>query len=320
MDLTEYLEQTADNIDRLIHRYFGSSCEDLGRASAHLLTAGGKRLRPALLMLAADAVRKGSSADVMPAALALELTHSFTLIHDDIMDGDATRRGVPTVHTRWDEPTAILAGDVLFASAFEFLSLADCPDNTKVRAVTMLARTCVEICEGQHLDMSFEDCEEVTEGDYLKMVEKKTGALYAASAGIGAILAGGNDAQVQALYQFGRSIGMAFQVQDDVIDLVASPELSGKDRASDLREGKKTLINIRAAEKGIDLSGFRRELSDEEIDSLISRLESLGVIGEVKQIAFDLVKFGKQRISILPESDEKRLLCEIGDHFVTRGF
>ncbi|HOP67618.1 MAG TPA: polyprenyl synthetase family protein [Methanoregulaceae archaeon] len=320
MDLTEYLEQTADNIDRLIHRYFGSSCEDLGRASAHLLTAGGKRLRPALLMLAADAVRKGSSADVMPAALALELTHSFTLIHDDIMDGDATRRGVPTVHTRWDEPTAILAGDVLFASAFEFLSLADCPDNTKVRSVTMLARTCVEICEGQHLDMSFEGCEEVTEGDYLKMVEKKTGALYAASAGIGAILAGGNDAQVQALYQFGRSIGMAFQVQDDVIDLVASPELSGKDRASDLREGKKTLINIRAADKGIDLSGFRRELSDEEIDSLISRLESLGVIGEVRQIAFDLVKFGKQRISILPESDEKRLLCEIGDHFVTRGF
>ncbi|MCC7566794.1 MAG: polyprenyl synthetase family protein [Methanoregulaceae archaeon] len=320
MDLTEYLEQTADNIDRLIHRYFGSSCEDLGRASAHLLTAGGKRLRPALLMLAADAVRKGSSADVMPAALALELTHSFTLIHDDIMDGDATRRGVPTVHTRWDEPTAILAGDVLFASAFEFLSLADCPDNTKVRSVTMLARTCVEICEGQHLDMSFEGCEEVTEGDYLKMVEKKTGALYAASAGIGAILAGGNDAQVQALYQFGRSIGMAFQVQDDVIDLVASPELSGKDRASDLREGKKTLINIRAADKGIDLSGFRRELSDEEIDSLISQLESLGVIGEVRQIAFDLVKFGKQRISILPESDEKRLLCEIGDHFVTRGF
>lgn len=320
MDLTEYLEQTADNIDRLIHRYFGSSCEDLGRASAHLLTAGGKRLRPAVLMLAADAVRKGSSADVMPAALALELTHSFTLIHDDIMDGDATRRGVPTVHTRWDEPTAILAGDVLFASAFEFLSLADCPDNTKVRSVTMLARTCVEICEGQHLDMSFEGCEEVTEGDYLKMVEKKTGALYAASAGIGAILAGGNDAQVQALYQFGRSIGMAFQVQDDVIDLVASPELSGKDRASDLREGKKTLINIRAADKGIDLSGFRRELSDEEIDSLISRLESLGVIGEVRQIAFDLVKFGKQRISILPESDEKRLLCEIGDHFVTRGF
>jgi geranylgeranyl diphosphate synthase type I len=184
----------------------------------------------------------------------------------------------------------------------------------------MLARTCVEICEGQHLDMSFEGCEEVTEGDYLKMVEKKTGALYAASAGIGAILAGGNDAQVQALYQFGRSIGMAFQVQDDVIDLVASPELSGKDRASDLREGKKTLINIRAADKGIDLSGFRRELSDEEIDSLISRLESLGVIGEVRQIAFDLVKFGKQRISILPESDEKRLLCEIGDHFVTRGF
>jgi len=320
MDLNEYLEQTAEHVDRLIHRYFGSTCDDLGDASAHLLTAGGKRLRPALLILAADAVRKGSSIDAMPAALALELTHSFTLIHDDIMDGDATRRGVPTVHTRWDEPTAILAGDVLFASAFEFLSMADCPDNAKVRSVSMLARTCVEICEGQHLDMSFEEYEDVTEGDYLRMVEKKTGALYAASAGIGGILAEASTSQIEALYHFGRNIGMAFQIQDDLIDLLASPELSGKDRASDLREGKKTLINIKAAEKGMDLSEFRRDLSDEEIDSIISRLESLGVIGEVKQMAFDLVNSGKQRISILPDSEEKRLLGEIGDHFVTRGF
>src|SRR5690606_18640332 len=139
MELNSYLEQTANQVDSLIHRYFGSSCDDLGRASAHLLLAGGKRLRPALLLLSADAVNRGSSVDVVPAALALELTHSFTLIHDDIMDGDLVRRGVPTVHTQWDEPTAILAGDVLFASAFEFISLADAADNAKVRATSMLA-------------------------------------------------------------------------------------------------------------------------------------------------------------------------------------
>ena len=119
----------------------------------------------------------------MPAALALELTHSFTLIHDDIMDGDAFRRGVPTVHTKWDEPTAILAGDVLYARAFDFICISLASDNAKVRAISMLAEACVEICKGQHMDMSFEKRNDVNEGEYLEMVSKKTGALYAACCG-----------------------------------------------------------------------------------------------------------------------------------------
>ena len=130
-----------------------------------------------------------------------------------------SRRGVPTVHTKWDEPTAILAGDVLYARAFEFLCLCSAPDNAKVRSISMLARTCVEICEGQHLDMSFEGRDDVTPGEYLEMVRKKTGVLYAAAAGIGAILAGGSPAQVEALYYYGQNTGMAFQIQDDLIDL-----------------------------------------------------------------------------------------------------
>jgi geranylgeranyl diphosphate synthase type I len=320
MDLNEYLEKTAEQVDKLIYRYFGSTSGELGAATAHLLLAGGKRLRPALLVLSADAVRKGSSTDVMPAALALELTHSFTLIHDDIMDEDEVRRGVPTVHTKWDEPTAILAGDVLFASAFEFIALADAPDSAKVRAVSMLARTCVEICEGQHMDISFENRDDVLEGEYLKMVEKKTGVLYAAAAGIGSILAGGNPAYSDALYHFGRGIGMAFQIQDDIIDLVASSEVSGKDRASDLREGKKTLISIRASEKGFDLSPYRRELSPAEIDGVIRRLEELGVLDEARNLARELITTGKQRISILPPSGEKQLLLDLADHFLARSY
>ncbi len=318
MELNSYLEQTAGQVDSLIHRYFGSSCDDLGRASAHLLLAGGKRLRPALLLLSADAVNKGSAIDVVPAALSLELTHSFTLIHDDIMDGDLVRRGVPTVHTKWDEPTAILAGDVLFASAFEFLSLADAPDSAKVRATSMLARTCVEICEGQHMDMSFEKRDDVGEGEYMKMVEKKTGALYAAAAGIGSILAGGNPTYTDALYHFGQGIGMAFQIQDDLIDLLASPEVSGKDQASDIREGKKTLIHIKAKEKGFDLSPFQRRLSFAEIEEIIARLREIGVISEVQETARNLVMTGIRRISILPPSEEKDLLLQMGDHFINR--
>ena len=320
MELNSYLEQTANQVDSLIHRYFGSSCDDLGRASAHLLLAGGKRLRPALLLLSADAVNRGSSVDVVPAALALELTHSFTLIHDDIMDGDLVRRGVPTVHTQWDEPTAILAGDVLFASAFEFISLADAADNAKVRATSMLARTCVEICEGQHMDMAFEKRDDVSEGEYMKMVEKKTGALYAAAAGIGSILAGGNPNFTDALYHFGQGIGMAFQIQDDLIDLLASPEVSGKDQASDIREGKKTLIHIKALEKGFDLSQFQRRLSQAEIQEIITRLRGIGVISEVQDTARNLVKTGLKRISILPESEERDLLIHMGDHFISRSY
>lgn len=320
MELNSYLEQTANQVDSLIHRYFGSSCDDLGRASAHLLLAGGKRLRPALLLLSADAVNRGSSVDVVPAALALELTHSFTLIHDDIMDGDLVRRGVPTVHTQWDEPTAILAGDVLFASAFEFISLADAADNAKVRATSMLARTCVEICEGQHMDMAFEKRDDVSEGEYMKMVEKKTGALYAAAAGIGSILAGGNPNYTDALYHFGQGIGMAFQIQDDLIDLLASPEVSGKDQASDIREGKKTLIHIKALEKGFDLSQFQRRLSQAEIQEIITRLRGIGVISEVQDTARNLVKTGQKRISILPESEERDLLIHMGDHFISRSY
>ncbi|OPX72005.1 MAG: Geranylfarnesyl diphosphate synthase [Methanoregulaceae archaeon PtaB.Bin152] len=318
MELNSYLEQTANQVDSLIHRYFGSSCDDLGRASAHLLLAGGKRLRPALLLLSADAVNKGSAIDVVPAALSLELTHSFTLIHDDIMDGDLVRRGVPTVHTKWDEPTAILAGDVLFASAFEFLSLADAPDSAKVRATSMLARTCVEICEGQHMDMSFEVRDDVGEGEYMKMVEKKTGALYAAAAGIGSILAGGNPSYTDALYHFGQGIGMAFQIQDDLIDLLSPPELSGKDQASDIREGKKTLIHIKAKEKGFDLSQFKRRLSSAEIEEIITHLREIGVISEVQETARNLVVTGIRRISILPPSEEKDLLIQMGDHFISR--
>ncbi|ACL17653.1 polyprenyl synthetase family protein [Methanosphaerula palustris] len=320
MELIEYLEKVGNQVDRLIDRYFGDPVGELNKASAHLLTAGGKRLRPAVMMLAADAVRKGSSDDLMPAAIALELTHSFTLIHDDIMDGDEVRRGVPTVNKKWDEPTAILAGDVLYARAFAFICQALAMDAAKLRAVSMLAVTCEEICAGQHLDMAFEDRDDVSEEEYLEMVGKKTGALYAASTAMGGVLAGGSQPQVDALYRYGMNIGVAFQIQDDLIDLLASPERSGKDRASDIREGKQTLINIKAREHGFDLAPYRRRLDDAEIDDLIQQLTDNGVIGEVKATAEGLVTSAGKILAILKPSDEKDLLISIGTFFVERGY
>ena len=320
MELIEYLEKVEEQVDRLIDRYFGAPVGELNKASAHLLTAGGKRLRPAVMMLAADAVRRGSSDDLMPAAIALELTHSFTLIHDDIMDGDEVRRGVPTVNMKWDEPTAILAGDVLYARAFEFICQALTADAAKLRAVSMLAITCEEICAGQPRDMAFEDRDDVSEEEYLEMVGKKTGALYAASAAIGGVLAGGSQPQIDALFRYGMNIGVAFQIQDDLIDLLASPEKSGKDRASDIREGKQTLINIKAREHGFDLAPYRRRLSDAEIDDLIQQLTQIGVIGEVKATAEELVTSAAKVLAILKPSEQKDLLITIGTFFVERGY
>src|SRR5665647_691565 len=299
-ELLPYLESVAHEIDHMIDRYFVDKVGDLNKASAHLLSAGGKRLRPAVVMLAADAVKRGSS--------------------DDIMDDDTLRRGVQTVHTKWDMPTGILAGDVLYARAFEFICLAKAHDSAKVRAVSMLARACADICEGQHLDMSFAHRNDVDEYEYLEMVRKKTGVLYGAAAGIGAILAVSNPQQAKALYLFGLNTGIAFQVQDDLIDLLTPAEKSGKNRASDLREGKQTLIMIKAREKGIDLSKYKHDLTDDEIDAAIKELNDAGVIDEVKKIAQDLVKDSNKHLSLLPPSKERELLMEIGEFFVTRSY
>jgi geranylgeranyl diphosphate synthase type I len=319
-ELLPYLESVAQEIDLMIDRYFIDKVGELNKASAHLLAAGGKRLRPAVVMLAADAVKRGCSQDIIQAALALELTHTFTLIHDDIMDEDNLRRGVQTVHTKWDMPTGILAGDVLYARAFEFICLAKAQDNAKVRAVSMLARACADICEGQHMDMSFAHRNDVDEFEYLEMVKKKTGVLYAAAAGIGAILAGSTAHQAKALYLFGLNTGIAFQIQDDLIDLLTPAEKSGKNRASDLREGKQTLIMIKAREKGIDLLPYKRELTDAEIDAVIKELNDKGVLDDVKNVAHDLVSASNKHLSLLPPSKERELLMEIGEFFVTRSY
>jgi len=319
-ELSQYLESVAEQIDHMIDRYYVDKAGELNKASAHLLAAGGKRLRPAVVMLAADAVKPGSSDDLLQAALALEVTHTFTLIHDDIMDDDSLRRGVPTVHTKWDMPTGILAGDVLYSRAFEHISLVTAKDDAKVRAITMLAKACADICEGQHMDMSFEHRDDVTEGEYMEMVRKKTGVLYAAAAGIGAVLAGGNAVQVKALYNFGLNTGIAFQIQDDLIDLLTPSLKSGKDQASDLREGKQTLIMIKAREKGLDLKKYQRDLSAADINEAIRELTGAGVIDEVKKIASDLVTDSNKHISLLPASKERQLLMDIGRFFVTRSY
>ncbi len=315
--------------------------ERLYEASRYLLDAGGKRLRPAVLLTAAEALADveplsrdyrtfptldgDASIDVMAAAVSVEVIQSFTLIHDDIMDDDDLRRGVPAVHKAYDLETAILAGDTLYSKAFEIMLDAGAKPERAVEALDVLANTCTQICEGQQLDVAFEERADVTPEEYLEMVEQKTAVLYAASACLPAVLMGSNQETIDALYGYGLDVGRAFQIQDDVLDLTVPSEKLGKQRGSDLVENKQTLITVHARKQGVDVGNLVDttsvdDVTEAEIDDAVAVLEDAGSISYANEMARDLVTRGKDRLAVLPENEAHDLLLEIADYLIERGY
>lgn len=292
----------------------------LYEAGRHLVDAGGKRLRPSMLLLAAEAAG-GDAKALVPAAVSIELVHNFTLIHDDIMDNADLRRGRPSVHKLWGLSGAILAGDTLYSKAFEVLGTTPAQPQHLLKAMNVLSRTCTEICEGQWLDLEFEHREDVAEGEYMEMIEKKTGVLYGASASMGGVLAGASTEVVRGLDKFGRLTGMGFQIQDDVLDLTAPVEVLGKRRGGDLVEGKKTLIMIHARGNGASIDAFgNRNASDEEIEKGIAALEESGSIKYARARALNLVKEGKGALEVLPDSPARSFLLSLADYMISRRY
>jgi geranylgeranyl diphosphate synthase, type I len=292
----------------------------LYEASRHLVDSGGKRLRPSMLLLAAEAAG-GEALALAPAAVSIELVHNFTLIHDDIMDNADVRRGRPAVHKIWGQSGAILAGDTLYSKAFQVLGMTAASPERILGAMNMLSRTCTAICEGQWLDMEFESKDRVTENEYMEMIEKKTGVLYGASAGMGGLLAGASPEVVRALDEFGRLTGMGFQLQDDVIDLLTPEEVSGKKQGGDLIEGKKTLIMIHAFANDIVVPVFsKKDASAEEIFRSISILEGSGSIEYARSRAEEMVVQGKRALDVLPPSPAKETLLELADYMIRRRY
>ena len=292
----------------------------LYEASRHLVDSGGKRVRPSMLLLAAEAAG-GEALALAPAAVSIELVHNFTLIHDDIMDNADVRRGRPAVHKIWGQSGAILAGDTLYSKAFQVLGMTAASPERILGAMNMLSRTCTAICEGQWLDMEFESKDRVTENEYMEMIEKKTGVLYGASAGMGALLAGAPLEVVRALDEFGRLTGMGFQLQDDVIDLLTPEEVSGKRQGGDLIEGKKTLIMIHAFANDIVVPVFsKKDASAEEIFRSISILEGSGSIEYARSRAEEMVVQGKRALDVLPPSPAKETLLELADYMIRRRY
>jgi geranylgeranyl diphosphate synthase, type II len=211
----------------------------------YIMELGGKRIRPILCLVGAEACG-GQIQGALPIAHAMEVFHNFSLVHDDIMDRADQRRGLPTVHKKWNEPTAILAGDNLLVKAYE--SILSFSGNGKNEILTLFSKTATEVCEGQQDDMDFAERNEVSEANYLNMIQKKTAVLLGCSLASGAIVASASSSIVQKMYDFAIAIGMSFQMMDDYLDAFGASENIGKVSGGDIMEGKKTWLYIKSCE------------------------------------------------------------------------
>ena len=256
--MIESIEQYRQSFDDYLQKIlqFGEPA-GLYEPIGYIMDMGGKRMRPVLVMLSAELF--GAPAEnALPAAAAVEIFHNFSLVHDDIMDAAPLRRGRPTVHRRWDPNTAILSGDAMLICAYQQL---DGYSPQLFQPLTRLfSRTALEVCEGQQYDMDFESRDDVGIPEYLRMIEYKTAVLLGCALQMGAIVGGAGDAEQQAVYDFGIRLGLAFQLQDDYLDVFGNPETFGKQVGGDIIENKKTYLYLRALERcGADES---RELRD----------------------------------------------------------
>ena len=241
----------------------------------YTLAAGGKRVRPQLALLATK-LFGGKEEDVLPAALALEVFHNFTLLHDDVMDKAEVRRGRPTVHVKWNENTAILSGDQMMIEAYKLLSQV--PEKKLAKVLRLFNKMATEICEGQQYDVDFEQRDDVTIAEYMEMIRLKTSVLLATALQIGAYIGYADEDQQEKIYAYGIHVGLAFQIQDDMLDCYGDEATFGKAIGGDIAENKKTYLWLTAAEKGAseELS-VRDESKEERFKRIIGIYDRLGV-------------------------------------------
>ena len=206
---------------------------------------GGKRMRPVLVLIATE-MFDGLVLKALDAAIGIELFHNFTLMHDDIMDKAPLRRGKPTVHAKWNESAAILSGDVMFVEAYKLMIKVD--DSILREVLAIFSDTASGVCQGQQADMNFEKRDDVSLPEYLEMIRQKTAVLLAGSMQIGALIGGAVPDQANLLYEFGENLGLAFQLQDDILDVYGNPEKFGKQVGGDILSNKKTFMLIKAKE------------------------------------------------------------------------
>jgi geranylgeranyl diphosphate synthase, type I len=326
MEVTDILKKYSKSIDEEITHSLGTvDPEELQKSTQHLIRAGGKKIRPSLVVLSAEAVG-GNAEEALKTAAAVELIHTFSLIHDDIMDKDDMRRGEPSVHILWGEPMAILAGDTLFSKAFE--TVLETPINNVtyervVNALKTVVDSCIKICEGQASDMCFEGNFDVSEAEYMNMIFKKTGALIAAATKAGAIIGGGTPEQVETLSEYGRLVGLAFQIQDDYLDVISDEENLGKPVGSDIIEGKMTLMVVNTLSKASEedkqeLVSILKADEDTDVKRALEIFDKYGSINYARDIALENVDSAKKLLETLDKSDATVALSMIADYVLQR--
>lgn len=230
----------------LVHLSFDREPSGLYEPIRYVLSMGGKRIRPVLMLMTYGLYKKDVE-DCMPVALGLEIYHNFTLLHDDLIDKADTRRGKPCVHCKWNEDTVILSGDSMLVLAFQMIQ--QCPAPVLPQVMSLFTETALEVNEGQQMDMDFEQRLDVTEKEYIEMIRLKTSVLLACAMALGALQAGAKDEEVELLHSFGEKLGLAFQLQDDLLDVYGDFASFGKRIGGDILENKKTFLLISALEQ-----------------------------------------------------------------------
>ncbi len=281
------------------------------------LQDGGKLLRPILTQVACEGVG-GRQEDAIDAAAALELVHVFSLVHDDIMDADELRRGRETVYKKWDTNTAILSGDAILIKAYEAMSHIAAVHLP--RALKQFNQGILHVCEGQALDIEFENRDDVTLDEYFAMIDRKTGRLFGLACELGAILGNGSEEQIVALRTYGEKLGRAFQIQDDLLDVLSDQETLGKDVGSDIKEDKKTYLMLYARQHAsaaqlekINLVIRKTDISLSDISGVLKIITDVGAIDSARKIVKDALSDAHKALDILPASRAHHLLVNLLD-------
>ena len=307
---------------RLLNSLKNRKPGSLYEPGAYIIEEGGKRLRPLLVLFSAKAVG-GKFNDAYNASVAVELLHNFTLVHDDIMDNADKRRGKPTVHIKYDINTAILAGDSLLSVAYEYL-LKDCNGNAK-DVVSSFTKGLVEVCEGQSLDKEFETRNNVSHDEYVIMIQKKTAAMAEMCCKIGGMLGNGSREEINALARFGKNIGIAFQIHDDLLDITGNENDFGKFVGGDLVEGKKTYLFIKALEKaaGSDKKKLlqvikNKGIKPEHIQEYKNIYIRLGVLDVAREEIKKYTKKALNSVKILKRPEDRNIFIWLADSLIKR--
>jgi len=316
MKKTKQIEKNAKIINRYLNSKLKGNPKKLYDAAGHLIVHGGKRLRPYMVIRSCQIVG-GKSSNAIGAASAVEMVHNFSLVHDDIMDNDEMRHGVPTVHKKYGMPLAILAGDVLFSKAFQIISDSKLPDSATTQLISRLAKACVDICEGQLLDIKMAEERKIpSQTEYITMIGKKTAALFDVSCAMGAICASNKTKDISNLSSFGRNLGIAFQITDDLIGVMGDPKITKKPVGNDLREGKKSLpilLAIKLAKgknKKIILKAFgNSKITRKDLNKAVDVIRSLGIEEDMRKQAQKYSKKAEKSLSKYSGSAKSELIA-----------